>query len=483
MVHLFIFRRDLRLDDNIGWMRLINKLLASASSPSKIMPIFIFNKKQISEKNNPYFSSNTVQFMIESIVSLNSQLKSMSQNKLQLQVFETTFSDVQVLDKLHKVHSLQSVVFNRDITPFARQRDDQIISWCNKNKIPVDASFDEYCLVNPSTMQKPYMVYGAFLKRYQKMMPPRHQACPKLKRVSLPSKPTKGTIPIGKLMKRYIKKYNDRISVKGGRHHGIMILKNINKGVFSKYTKTREIPSKVQGTTLLSAYLKYGCVSVREAYHAVVKAHSKSHVLLREFFWRSFYDQVVYHYPRVLAGQVGNGKNKSLFAKYDRIKWAWSQKHFIAWSTGNTGFPIVDAGMNQLNKTGYMHNRIRMVVASFLVRDLHIDWRDGEKYFATKLVDYYPSANNQGWNFISGGGASAQMYTRIFNPWLQSAKYDPDCKYIKKWVPRLGNVPSNDIHKWYATYKDHTGVQYPAPIVDHQKEARKSLIAYRKWLK
>ena len=172
-----------------------------------------------------------------------------------------------------------------------------------------------------------------------------------------------------------------------------------------------------------------------------------------------------------MKGERGN--NASLVEKYDRIRWTNGQTFFQRWTHGTTGFPLVDAGMRQLNHTGFMHNRLRMLTASFLVKDLHMDWRLGERYFATKLVDYYPSANSGGWQWASGGGADSQQYNRIFSPWLQAKKHDPQCVYIKRWVPELHDLPADVILNWDRHHHDYTArVDYPAPMIDHAEAAR-----------
>eukprot|EP00798_Chlamydomonas_sp_ICE-L_P019570 gene19571-26254_t len=234
----------------------------------------------------------------------------------------------------------------------------------------------------------------------------------------------------------------------------------------TSYAIRRDLPGDDEGTTHLSAHLKYGCISVRESYHAL--RHIPS--IIRELYFRAFYDQVVWFFPHVLEGQIGK-VNRSLRPKYDKIAWGNNEKWYTAWKDGMTGFPIVDAGIRQLAATGIMHNRVRMIVASFLVKDLHIDWRWGERHFASSLVDYYPSANNQGWQWAAGCGADAQQYTRIFNPYIQCSRFDPECKYVKRWVPELRAVPNGDVITWGSRWNVQEGT-YIAPIVDHKKQSQ-----------
>ena len=267
-----------------------------------------------------------------------------------------------------------------------------------------------------------------------------------------------------------IEKYyniNKKNNVNGGRKEALKILKNINS--FSNYEKTRDVLSK--NTTHLSAYLKFGCISIREVYHVVKNKFGINDDIIKQLLWRDFY----YH--------VGNEYTiwgKSMKEKYNKIKWLYNKKHFNKWKNAMTGFPIVDAAMRQLNETGFMHNRGRLIVASFLIKNLQIDWLWGEKYFATQLIDYDPLVNNGNWQWVAGTGTDSQPYFRIFNPWSQSEKHDKDCIYIKKWIPELKNVDNKDIHKWYKTYKNYPNIKYPTPIIDYKKSREKTIDMYQK---
>jgi len=194
---------------------------------------------------------------------------------------------------------------------------------------------------------------------------------------------------------------------------------------------------------------------------------------------------IIYYFPRTLEGQIKKGKNKSFRKEYDSISWKKNSSLFKRWKEGKTGFPVVDAGMRQMNKTGYMHNRCRMIVSNFLVKDLHLDWRVGEQYFAQTLEDYDPINNSSGWQWSTGNGTDAQPYFRIFNPWIQQEDYDLDCKYIKEWIPELESVPSKDIHQWYKEEirKKYSSISYPSPIVHHDTERKKTLEIYKEGLK
>lgn len=439
MKTVFIFRRDFRLDDNIA----LNKL-----RDGQVMPIFILNPKQIDPKRNPYYSENSFGFMIESLVDLNNQIKKASAGKARLVVYKSA-DDCQVLSKLKRKFKITRVAFNRDITPFARKRDEKIEKWCKKNKIElVTDNVEDYVLISPHA-SKPYQVFNPYYKKFYKKW-----------KMPTPFKGRKLLVSFEKGLVLTVKS----VLVHGGRERALKILRNIAR--FRKYDKTRDDVGLEDGTTHLSAYLKYGCVSVREAAAAVKKMGGYGHALLREMMWRCFYDQVIWHFPHTLQGQVVKTKgNKSLKPKYDKVKWKNDKRLISLWKKGMTGIPIVDAGMRQLNETGYMHNRLRMIVASVLIKDMKVDWRIGEKYFATRLVDYYPSANNQGWTWVSGGGANAQPSYQKFNPWLQAKKHDKQCKYIKRWVPELKELDTRIIHGWNKHWKEYKKLGYPKPCL------------------
>jgi len=187
----------------------------------------------------------------------------------------------------------------------------------------------------------------------------------------------------------------------------------------------------------------------------------RGHTLITELHWREFFTYIMHHFPQV--------KTEPFRKKYAKIPWSRNMAHFGVWKSGKTGFPIVDAGMRQLNLTGFMHNRVRMIAASFLTKDLHIDWKLGERYFAEKLVDYDPAVNNGNWQWVASTGCDAQPWFRVFNPWLQQEKFDADCTYIRRWVPELRDVGKKEIHRWYEKYAENA--EYPRPIVDHIQES------------
>jgi deoxyribodipyrimidine photo-lyase len=226
-------------------------------------------------------------------------------------------------------------------------------------------------------------------------------------------------------------------------------------------------------TTFLSAYIKFGCVSIREVYHSFKKVYGLNHGLIRELIWREFFAHVLFAYPNVVG--------KSYQPRYQHLKWQNSETRLKRWQKGETGFPLIDASMRQLNTTGYMHNRGRMAVATFLVKTLLIDWRHGEKYFATKLTDYDLASNNGNWQGISSTGVDLKPYFRDMNPWIQEIKFDPEAEYIKKWVPELKDVLAKDIHRWTTACQDpkYKSIDYPKPMVDYDEQKEKMLEMYK----
>jgi deoxyribodipyrimidine photo-lyase len=446
-----------------------------------MLPVFIFNPQQIEPVHNKYFSNSSVQFMIESLIDLKRELPS-------LRFFYGL--DTEVVNLIKSREHITHVYYNVDFTPFARKRDTILKQWCFLNSIEAVPCETDYSFVHIQTMLKPYQVFTPFFNKYSRdTVVPEPVTCIIDKR-PLNIKKFQKEIGLDKVQSFY--KENKNIIVRGGRSEGVAILRHIKEKTFKNYSINRDFPSDINGTTMLSAYLKYGCISIREAYHAIQSTHNNKHPLIRQLFWRVFYDQICWWFPRVLNGMDSTKNkhivNKSLREKYDNIKWAnvkskETQARYKAWTQGTTGFPIVDAGMRQMLQTGWMHNRVRMVVASFLVKDLHIDWREGEAHFSRTLVDIYHPSNNGGWQWASGSGADSQQYNRIFNPWLQSAKYDPDAIYIKRWIPELHDVPSKVIHKWQLLAGEwETRTKYPRPIVNHKQASTTALALYKKAL-
>ena len=451
---LFIFRRDLRIVDNNG-LNLLN------TKCKNIYTVFIFTPEQVTDKNK-YKSENAVQFMIESLEDLSDDIKK-NGGKLYTFYGENT----KIIAHLIKSLDINIVGFNIDYSPYAIKRDEQIIDLCEKMKINV-INADDYYLNPPGTLvNKSGDPYQKFTPYYETAIK-QHLASPTpFRKINFHKKKdidSSSSMPLELALHKFTSN-NPHLIVYGGREEAI---KQLNKAVKTqqKYSHTRNDLTK--SSSELSAYIKFGCVSIREVY----KKFSRNKDFIRQLIWRDFYASILYAFPRVLG--------HSLKPAYDKMKWSNNKKYIDAWKNGETGFPIVDAGMRQLNKTGYMHNRARLIVASFLVKTLLIDWRVGEEYFASKLTDYDPASNNGNWQWISGGGADSQPYFRIFNPWEQAKKHDPTCGYITTWVKELSDVPNKAILNWDTEYVNYKEIDYYEPIVDYAEQKDKILATYKK---
>lgn len=437
---LHIFRRDLRLHDNTA-------LQAALSSASEVVTCFVFNDAQAGKHR--YRSVNGLAFMIESLEELARDIEARGGRLLVLHGEHD-----EAVGQLIRELEIDAVFFNKDYTPFSRARDAAIEKRCQALSVPC-SSFSDALLVEPASFGKddgkPYTVYTPFFKKASKLP------------VEKPSGAPKGTFCPAKGFRGKLVSPRDfwpeesapaRLS-QGGRSHALEILKRI--GDFSDYEETRNLPA-VQGTTILGPHNKFGTASIREVYHRIADAFGAGHTLIRELYWRDFFTHIAFHFPHVFKGAFNR--------IYDQIEWSSDKGHFKAWCRGQTGFPIVDAGMRELVTTGFMHNRVRMIVASFLVKDLHISWQRGEEFFAQHLTDYDPSVNNGSWQWAASTGCDAQPYFRIFNPWLQQERFDPECEYIKRWLPELKQLKPKYIHSMHE--QDITrSVDYPMPIVEH----------------
>jgi deoxyribodipyrimidine photo-lyase len=274
-------------------------------------------------------------------------------------------------------------------------------------------------------------------------------------------------ISLDEAMKKFVGNENPDILVHGGRENAIKQIHIAAKNI-KHYEKSRDELSKP--TSQLSAYIKFGNISIREVYYAF----KNNHAFIRQLYWRDFYSGVLYSFPRVLG--------HALKPKYDKINWHNNERWFDAWCKGDTGFPVVDAGMRQLNTTGYMVNRARLITMSFLIKTMLIDWRKGEKYFASKLTDYDVASNNGNTLWVMGGGADSQQYMRIFNPFTQAKEHDPKCEYIKTWIPELKDINNDIILNWETEWEKNKDIKYPKPILDYSEQRKKALDMYAKAL-
>ena len=448
---IHIFRRDYRLEDN-------TTLLEACKTHDIVIPIFIFNKKQIDKSQNPYKSDNCVQFLCESLSDLNTQIVKASHNKSQLYIYYVNDSEITVLETLIKtliksLVNLKTISFNMDYTKYSKERDGEIEKLCKTHSINC-LTLDDICLNpigtilngsgNPYTKFTPFWRASA-KKDIRKPVANNYKnylaSASSIGKTLLNFKNTgMSTISISDVMETNGKYgimgplINDKLPERGGRSNGLAILHRIKN--WNDYNDERD--NLTYKTTHLSPFNKFGCVSIREVYWAM---HSKlgkiSDVddgLIRQLFWRDFFYNLSHFHPEIYS-------ESALNPKYRNIKWAdtsVSKANFNKWCNGETGFPVVDACMREINTTGYMHNRGRLIVANFLCRLLHIDWKKGEKYFATKLYDYDPAQNNFGWQVSganSSGTTSRPLEQTIMNPWIQSSQFDKNGEYIKKLIP------------------------------------------------
>lgn len=471
---IFIFRRDFRLEDNNG-------LIKALQSSELIIPIFIFTSEQV--KINKYKSDNALQFMLESLADLDLQL-----HKNNSKIFYFFGNPDIVIKNLIEKNKIDAVFANADYTPYSRERDNKIKKVCMNNGVHFEDCQDILLQDVGNVLTgsgKQFLKYTPFFNKAVKL---KVDASKINKNKNYIEKNTKvisefslpadviGQIKLDDWPEKFLKKFlikdfvkNNNIAVRGGRNEALKILKKVEN--FKDYDKNRNFLD--YETTKLSAYIKFGCVSIREVFEIFKKLGSKD--LIRQLYWRDFYYNILYKYPKVLG--------HAMKEKYDKIIWPENKLFLQKWKQGKTGFPAVDACMQELNQTGFMHNRGRLIVSNFLVKIFLIDWRAGERYFANLLVDYDVAVNNGNWQWSAGTGADSQPYFRIFNPWIQSKRFDADCEYIKKWLPELKNVKPADIHKWYKKHKDYADTKYPAPIIDYFAARKNAFALYNKYLK
>lgn len=460
---IFIFRRDLRIQDNIG-------LHSMLSMCKRIIPIFIFTPEQITDKNK-YRSKNAIQFMVESLDDLAGNL---SIHKSGLYCFMGENSDI--ITSVLKHTGAKHIGFNRDYTPYAFKRDREIANLCKKLDVQCHL-YDDYYLFSPGTLTKSGVItidYDsetpiAYNDYYRKFTPFYERAIENIKKSRKNVSQTNyralskmdnvhgiTTVQLKDIYIRYAA-MNPNVSCKGGRRYALDALADAQK-TQRRYSETRDLLTIP--TSRMSAYIKFGCVSIGEVFNAFRNIRE----LVRQLVWREYYAHTLFVFPEVL----------------DTTQYMWSHNAkkdalFKAWKDGNTGVPIVDACMRELNKTGYMHNRGRLIAALFLAKTMDVDWRMGERYFAQQLVDYDVASNNGNWRWIASAaalkthdGATVHLDTqppfRTFSPWIQAKKCDPNAEYIKQWVPELRTIEAKDIHKWFRIAKD-ANVKYPEPII------------------
>jgi deoxyribodipyrimidine photo-lyase len=427
---VFWFRRDLRLDDNVGLFNALN-----AGKP--VLPLFIFDTDILDQLEDP--EDRRVNFIHQQVTRIHQELVGIGSSLLAkhgrpLHVFQELFEQYQV----------SSVFTNHDYEGYSIERDESVKTYLLQQGAGF-TSFKDHVIFEKKEVVKddglPYTVFTPYSKKWKAQ----------LKETNY--RPWVTEIRKEKFYqtKPFIIPSLEEIGFKSSG--SVFHPPTIEEEILKKYAKDRDTPS-LNGTSRLGVHLRFGTISIRSL---VNHSLNLSETFLDELIWREFYQSILANFPQV-------GKGLAFKPAYDKIQWRNNENEFEAWCNGVTGFPIVDAGMRELNATGFMHNRVRMVVASFLAKHLLIDWRWGESYFASRLMDYEFASNNGGWQWAAGSGCDAAPYFRIFNPYLQAKKFDPEGIYIRKWVPEIDSF------------------DYPSPIVNHEFARKRCLEAYKKAL-
>ena len=427
-ISIFWFRRDLRLKDNHG-------LYQALESEKKVLPIFIFDEDILDLLENK--SDKRVDFIVQALQTLNSFLKSKNKG---IKIFKG--KPLEIYKKLTENYEIEAVYSNEDYEPYAIKRDQEIADFLASKNINFHQFKDQVIFHKDEIVKadkKPYTVYTPYSKLWLN----------EFQKVDLQGFPSEKKLD--NLLDIPFEEF--KIENIGFQKTDLAFeVPEADLRIIKTYEETRNFPA-VKGTTQLGVHLRFGTISVRKLAKI---AKENNLTFLKELIWREFFMQILYHFPKVV--------NHSFKSKYDAIPWENNPEFLEKWKAGKTGFPIVDAGMRELNATGFMHNRVRMITASFLIKHLLTDWRIGEAYFAEKLMDYDLSANNGNWQWCASSGCDAAPYFRIFNPDEQQKKFDPDFKYIKKWIPEFGTK------------------YYPKPIVEHKKAREKVLKVYKEAL-
>lgn len=424
----FWFRRDLRLFDNTG-------LAMALKSGYKVKPVFIFDTDILKKLENPH--DRRVSFIYKKLEEIKVQLQDKGSD---LWIYygkpEVVWQDI-----LKENPGARDIYTNRDYEPYAKERDQKIRDLCNKYHIGFHTFKDQVIFEQNEVVKDdglPYTVYTPYSKKWKSLfnmemtISSGSELCTEmLFSGNAPDAPTLSEMGFEKV-------------------EFVTPEEHVSESLMKKYSVTRDIPSII-GTSRLGLHLRFGTISIRQLVKQGIETSEK---YLNELIWREFYQQILWHFPHV--------QHKAFKPAYDRIEWRNDPVEFEKWCNGETGYPLVDAGMRELAATGYMHNRVRMVVASFLTKHLLIDWRWGEGWFARHLLDFDLASNNGGWQWAAGSGVDAAPYFRVFNPTLQTLKFDPQFIYIRKWVPE------------FDTFK------YPKPMVDHDFARKRCLEAYQK---
>jgi deoxyribodipyrimidine photo-lyase len=422
-INIFWFRRDLRLEDNTA-------LIKALAEGIPVLPIFIFDTSIIDELAP---DDARVSFIYDTLSEIDSQLR-----KFESSVLVLKGDPVLLWKNLTESYSINAVFINKDYEPYSVSRDLKVESILTKKSIPLFRFKDQVIFEEKEILKSdnsPYTLFTPYKNSWVKKLTGMTEI---LAGLSLPVRPEffKKIFPFPGLETLGFKK-----SAKQVRTYDLNVIR--------EYHKYRDFPSRDE-TTYLGPHLRFGTVSIRKI---VRKGLEENAVFLSELVWREFFMQILFNFPHVVTGNFR--------AKYDNVPWRNSESDFEKWSTGQTGYPIVDAGMRQLNETGYIHNRVRMIAAGFLCKHLLIDWRWGEAYFASRLLDYELSSNNGNWQWAAGTGCDAAQYFRVFNPVTQQQKFDHGMVYIRNWVKEIDTK------------------EYPAPMVDHDFARKRVIEAYK----
>lgn len=428
-IAIFWFRRDLRLNDNAG-------LYHALKSGFKVIPLFIFDQNILDQLEDQ--DDARVNFIYQQITQLKTEIQKHNSSLL-----VKYGKPLEIWEALTKQFDIKAVYTNHDYEPYAEERDATLKSLFAKHEI-LFRTYKDQCVFEKDEVVKddgkPYVVFTPYKRKWlEKLNDFYLKPYPSEKYLSEFFNTTAFEIPT--------------LSDMGFHQSKLQFPDKSYQSILKNYGNDRDFPAK-DATSRISVHLRFGTLSIREL---VSNALSKSEVWISELIWRDFYFSILWHFP--------HSARTSFRPEYDHIAWRNNEEEFKAWCEGKTGYPIVDAGMRELNTTGFMHNRVRMIVASFLTKHLLIDWRWGERYFARKLLDFELSSNVGGWQWAAGSGVDAAPYFRIFNPYEQVKKFDPDLKYIKKWVPEYNNP-----------------LRYPKPIVEHKMARERCLAVYKEAL-
>jgi deoxyribodipyrimidine photo-lyase len=430
-INIIWFRRDLRLADNTA-------LYYALKESNNVLPVFIFDKNILADLEDK--ADKRVQFIHNALQEMQTQLVALGST---LSVFYCT--PVKAFEELLENYEIETVYTNHDYEQYALQRDESISSFLKQHHAVLKTYKDQVIFEKNEVTKddgKPYTVFTPYSKKWKQ----------KLNDFYYSSYATETYF--NNFYRQSAKPIIALDEMGFIETETVFPKKSLSVELVKKYTDQRNFPA-INGTSKLGVHLRFGTISIRKLVQYCLPLNE---TFLNELIWRDFYFSVLHHFPHI-------SKGKAFKQEYDLIKWRNNESEFEKWCTGKTGYPIVDAGMRELNETGFMHNRVRMIVASFLTKHLLIDWRWGEAYFAKKLLDFDFSANNGGWQWAAGSGCDAAPYFRVFSPKLQTEKFDKDLHYINKWIPELNSF------------------NYPKPIVVHEDARKRCLETYSKALK